>query len=92
MIKCNFTESKSNNQHLGLKTETKATTRKEIRKEKICKRCGLEAKKLYNTKTISPFMRGMVKIDWVTVSVNMVVASFVCLLIVLITFEMIKKK
>ena len=87
MITCDFRKKKEESKVSATATATAPKTRKEIKKERICKRCGLEAKKLYNTKTISPWMREMAKIDWVTISIFWVIGSIIFLFTTLIILK-----
>ena len=80
-----------NNNNKNSQKETKAKTRKEIRKEKICQRCGLEAKKLFKPQMVSPAMRALGKIDWSTVSLNVIVILSLLLLVSLVIGSILKR-
>ena len=54
------------------------TTRKEIRKEKICSRCGLEAKKLFKTRTANNYSQ----IDWTIVTMHIAICLWIILILV----------
>ena len=80
-------EAENNNN----KNSQKAKTRKEIRKEKICHRCGLEAKKLFKPQMVSPAMTALGKIDWSTVSLNVIVILSLLLLVSLVIGSILKR-
>lgn len=88
MITCDFRKKKTE----AKKTETtKAKTRKKIGKEKICHRCGLEAKKLFKPQTVSPAMRALGKIDWSTISLHVIIILGLSLIMALVVMDILKR-